>query len=514
MLFLQVLAALFIALTCAALTVFGLRRRALPDPVGAAGHVAFLFDGPRLLDATRPARDLLRLKDLRSSDFDAVLGMLSGRFPGVRSAISQLAEIGEARISATDSAFGEVLLQYRNGATRIELKSDQAGSAAAFSASLSSRAITEEVEALRSMADDSPQLMWREDSAGTISWANAAFIEMSERMDASSADIWPPARVFEDIPMPDPEDGPLTTRQAIFPSDAEEPLWFDVTVKPANGSAVIVAQDVTAIVHADDLHRETLQTLTKTFAGLSVGLAVFNQERQLVLFNPALMELTKLRPLELIMKPRLDTFFDQLREKGILPEPRDYASWRRQMTQMEEAALRGDFIEHWPQPGGRALDVVGRPFPNGSVALFFNDVSENTSQNRELRRVEAIFQETLDGVGEAIAVFADDGTLLMSNGAYRNMWSGIGQEARVDTHIDRWREHGSGIQNWDLLTEKSLQQAGRELVFDTKIDSGQQVTVRARHLSDASFVVSFSAPNAPLSCPAKPDSIESISLAM
>jgi len=51
--------------------------------------------------------------------------------------------------------------------------------------------------------------------------------------------------------------------------------------------------------------RNFVQTLTKTFAQLSIGLAIFNRERQLVLFNPALIDLTALPADFLTGRPHL-----------------------------------------------------------------------------------------------------------------------------------------------------------------------------------------------------------------
>lgn len=489
----QLLVSVLIAMICVGILTAGLRRRGVNALASGAGHIAFLFQGRRLLDATRPARDLLRVKDGRADDFEALLTLLSPRFPELRSCLNHIAALGEARLEANDGGSGEIVLQYLNGATRIVLNSGGADSASSISENLANQTVSEEVEALRTMADASPQLMWREDIAGTISWANTSYIELSERCHPDSAETWPPALLFEDLPSPDQNGDPETSRHAIFPKDSAAPIWFDITATALEERTLYIAQDVTAQVHSDDIQRETLQTLTRTFAGLSIGLAVFNQQRQLVLFNPALSDLTRLKPIDLIAKPRLDTFFDQLREHKILPEPRDYAAWRRQMTEIEQSAARGDFSERWNLPEGGCLEVAGKPFPNGSVALFFRDVSADMTQDHALRSVQTLLQDTLDGVSEAMAIFASDGKLVISNTGYRKMWPKLATETRVESHLDQWRNHGTGIKDWDDLAEKSLQQSGPQLQFSAILNGQKQVKIRARHLSDGSLVVGFEA---------------------
>lgn len=54
------------------------------------------------------------------------------------------------------------------------------------------------------------------------------------------------------------------------------------------------AVDVNAVVKSEIAQRNFVQTLAKTFAQLSIGLAIFDRNGQLALFNPALIDLTEL----------------------------------------------------------------------------------------------------------------------------------------------------------------------------------------------------------------------------
>ena len=70
------------------------------------------------------------------------------------------------------------------------------------------------------------------------------------------------------------------------------------------------AVDVNAVVSAEISQRKFVQTLAKTFAQLSIGLAIFDRNRQLALFNPALIDLTALPAEFLSARPNLLSFFD------------------------------------------------------------------------------------------------------------------------------------------------------------------------------------------------------------
>ncbi|NCW08109.1 MAG: diguanylate cyclase, partial [Rhodobacterales bacterium] len=78
--------------------------------------------------------------------------------------------------------------------------------------------------------------------------------------------------------------------------------------------------DITEIVRAQQAQKNFVQTLTKTFATLSIGLAIFDRNRQLMLFNPALIDLTALTADFLSARPNLLTAFDKLWDNQIMPE--------------------------------------------------------------------------------------------------------------------------------------------------------------------------------------------------
>ena len=62
------------------------------------------------------------------------------------------------------------------------------------------------------------------------------------------------------------------------------PHWFDINKFSLSKSSVQYALDVTEIVCAQQAQKNFVQTLTKTFATLSIGLAIFDRNRQLMRF--------------------------------------------------------------------------------------------------------------------------------------------------------------------------------------------------------------------------------------
>jgi signal transduction histidine kinase len=123
-----------------------------------------------------------------------------------------------------------------------------------------------------------------------------------------------------------------------------------------------------------------------------------------------------------------------LRAARKLPEQRDFREWR---TQLHEAyqALEGRQHE-WHLPDGRALRVVTTPNPEGGVTYLFDDVTERLDLERRFDALIRVQGETLDNLGEAVAVFGSDGRLRLSNPAFARMWRVDAAMLAAHPHIE------------------------------------------------------------------------------
>ncbi|MEZ5684429.1 MAG: hypothetical protein R3D78_00325 [Paracoccaceae bacterium] len=142
-------------------------------------------------------------------------------------------------------------------------------------------------------------------------------------------------------------------RRVSLEAGDEGAVWFDCYSYPWENGSMHFALPADSTVRAERALRDFVQTLTKTFADLPIGLAIFDQQRQLQMFNPALLDLTQLGPDFLSARPTLYAFLDRLREARMMPEPKDYRSWRLQMTELEKASAAGFHVETRSLPGGR-----------------------------------------------------------------------------------------------------------------------------------------------------------------
>jgi PAS domain-containing protein len=143
----------------------------------------------------------------------------------------------------------------------------------------------------------------------------------------------------------------------------------DQPARPAGRLTLNYAVDVSAEMQAEQTLRNFIDTLTMTFAHLPIGLAVFDRERRLALFNPALSDLTRLEPDWLAGRPDFYGFLDRLRERHRMPEPKDYRGWRQQLAEMEPKAAQGTYQATWPLAIGRDVPDHRAPASRGRAGV-------------------------------------------------------------------------------------------------------------------------------------------------
>ena len=156
------------------------RRRSIARQllVESRGRIAVLFDGDAIEDATPEARSLLSHGHGAGTDREALLRLLAPRFPGLRDAFDRSGESGVERIAAAGDGAEWAEIDHWDGLTRLTLHGDAradtgAGPAAGLSG-LALAALEDELEMLRALGEDAPQLIWRQEADGTSSWANRA----------------------------------------------------------------------------------------------------------------------------------------------------------------------------------------------------------------------------------------------------------------------------------------------------------------------------------------------------
>ncbi|WP_411976355.1 PAS-domain containing protein [Sulfitobacter faviae] len=313
--------------------------------------------------------------------------------------------------------------------------------------------ITEEtfqkLAALRRASETSPNPAWQTDAGGRIIWHNRAYGALKRK--AQPDPDCGGAALFS-TPQPD-----HPNRVCLWRSDGEKPDWYALTTTTEDNVQVYHATCINAVVAAEEAQRNFVQTLAKTFAHLSIGLAIFDRNGQLALFNPALVDLTDLPAPFLSARPTMVSFFDQLRESRRMPEPKNYKNWRHEIAEVIAAATDGRYQETWSLENGQTYSIRGRPHPDGATAFLIEDITAEVTLTRNFRAELEQSQSLLDTLEDGFAVFSASGVLTFCNAAYRDRWKQDPDksfaEITINDTIRVWQEMSAANPLWPDVVE-------------------------------------------------------------
>jgi PAS domain-containing protein len=463
------------------------RRRAAPSIFADSGEAAvFIFDDERLVDATAGARALLSAIGRKGTAWDRLLSFVSPRFPGAEARLARLPDLGSITVAAEGTDPLILHAEWRSGLRQITLFDGNLDSRAGTLDALAQRAQDDELRTLRTATDLAPVPMWRTDSDGRVIWANDRYMAVAVaagRCDSETA--WPPPPLFDT-----PE---ASGRFRLVRAGQPGAMWFEEapTAGPADRIRIALPADQT--VRAEAALRDIFQTLALTFANLPIGLAVFDRERRLQIFNPALTELTALRAEFLSVRPTLNAVLDAMRDMRMLPEPRDYKLWRQRISAIDASPDAGAVEEVWTLPNNVVYRVTVRPHPEGALALLIENISDAFSRLRTVRADAAMAKAALDAMDDAVVVFNRDGRAVLVNEACRRLWPDTDAMADAPAAVAAWAAACAPDPVWTEIADRLSPNAAGD-PFEATIQMRQGLTLRCRiaSLPAGSRIVRFS----------------------
>lgn len=250
------------------------------------------------------------------------------------------------------------------------------------------------------------------------------------------------------------------------------------------------------LVRAEDGLQDMLETMAQTFVQLPLGLAIFDRTRRLSSFNPALAELTGLSPSFLSRKPSLVAMLDAMRDRSMVPEPRNWKDWRAGLTNMEQSVPQGFYDEVWALPGGQTYRVTGQHHKGGGLTMLIDDISTEITRGRRYRASLALCQGVIDRMEEGIAVFAASGQLVLSNNAYAVLWghdpaSGL-SSADLTEVAKHWRSLSAPTGLWAELEEFAGSTENRRAwQGEARMNDGRLIRCRCEPLAEGATLVAF-----------------------
>jgi PAS domain-containing protein len=197
-----------------------------------------------------------------------------------------------------------------------------------------------------------------------------------------------------------------------------------------------------------------------------------------------------------LRRPTLFSFLDRLRDNQMIPEPKDYASWRNQMVALESAAAEGNYHETWPLPNGQTFRVTGKPHPNGAIAFLLEDISDEVSLTRKFRSQIDISAAVIDNLTSAVAVFSSSGSLVLANNAYRDLWGTQSEDAissrDFSEELQVWQSTSAPSPVWIKLQETVTRGAtGVPWDGSVRLDSHIEIACHYAPLPDGNHQITF-----------------------
>jgi len=478
-------------ITAIAASLWWILREEADPPTVSNDHIRprFELDGTRVLSVNDAAQRLLT-KSQTLANQSRILSLLSDRYEFSDHEELIPTQDGTYEYQARSTSDHSVLSVNRDG-TRLVLEIKPTTTRRPQTQATTEPDV-QELNLLRDALNAVPIPVWKLDESGGVSWRNRAFSELLTKLRSGLPRADNPLLSLCDPPLA----RGAVRRLRVPLSSHEKYAWFDIQRSASASGDFYTAQNANAVVRAEAAQRNFVQTLSKTFAHLPTGLAIFDANRQLMLFNPALIELTGLGAEFLSSRPNLLSFFDELRDKRLMPEPKNYGSWRQQIADLVAAASDGRYCETWTLDAGRTYRVNGRPHPDGAIAFLLEDISSEVSLTRQFRAKLELNQSVLDQLDSAISVFNPDGTLALYNCAYQRLWGSDPDSSFAEVTIldcvDSWEDKCEISSIWPDVHNFVLNFGDRKAWTSTlKLVTGESIEIRMVPLASGAAMIQF-----------------------
>jgi len=219
--------------------------------------------------------------------------------------------------------------------------------------------------------------------------------------------------------------------------------WFTYTQHDHNGVKLALALPANAQVNSEAALSRLMETLSTIFSELPTGLAIFDANGRLMVFNPALGDLLRLDPVWLAARPTLAEILNRLRDKNGLPARKDFLEWRKRLTRMTASGNIGLFDDRWETADGPVLHVKGQAHKKGGTVFVFDDITAEIAARRFGNGEKAVTTAILESIGQPVAIFSQAGQITFANIAFK-IDCGIGSD-NFDSVVDcvnTTRSHG------------------------------------------------------------------------
>lgn len=330
-----------------------------------------------------------------------------------------------------------------------------------------------DTERLQAVLDSLPYPVWLHDARQDLVWCNAAYAETlgEDRKDVLDG--------HKDLSINLGRQDGKTSGRALalkaFKSKEREVAAGRIII---GGNRRAVEVTATPLTHSgmtagfarDTTREEELKSdidryqsaSTKLLEQFTTAIAIFSADQKLEFYNTSFSALWALEEQWLNTRPKIGEIMERLRANRKLPEQADFRAFKKSWVNMFTSLLapHEDMLH---LPDGTAVRVMFAPHPLGGLMMTSDDVTSRLELESSYNTLIAVQKETLDNLGEGVAVFGGDGRLKLWNPAYAKIWNLSPDELKSEPHIGAVADHkkhffeNSG--GWDDIREKMVAHA-------------------------------------------------------
>jgi signal transduction histidine kinase len=291
---------------------------------------------------------------------------------------------------------------------------------------------------MKSLLEAIPFPVWLRDQQAQLTWANHAYVEAVDGEDLDSVSQQNLHLLDEGVRQqvaaahgqePEGDAGQVSQVRERLPATVSgDRRMMDVSEVFYAGGSAGLAVDMSEVEEVQSNLRRTLESHAQTMNQLATAVAIFDE-----FYNSAFEDLWKLEARFLDGEPDNGALFDALREAGKIAEQPDWSKWRNGLLEVYESTQPQE--NWWHLPDRRTLRVVASPQKQGGVTWVFENITEKLEMESRYIALTQVQGETLDHLSEAIAVFAPDGRLKLSNPSFQKLWDLDDEQVAANTPI-------------------------------------------------------------------------------
>ncbi|WP_395685413.1 ATP-binding protein [Aestuariivirga sp.] len=296
-----------------------------------------------------------------------------------------------------------------------------------------------QADRLRAVLDAAPLPIWLRAEDGRLVWVNQAYAAAVDAPDSDAA----VARQSELAS--------AATAGRVHAVVGGTMRTLEVVETPAAAGTAGFAIDMTALENAEKELDRHIKAHTSTLNKLDTAIAIFGPDQRLRFHNAAFAALWPLDANWLDTHPTDGEILDTLRNQRCLPEQANYREWKaKQLAAYTTLETRENW---WHLPDGRTLHVVCEQHPFGGVTYLYENVTDELLLESRYNELIGVQRETLDNLGEGIALLGSDGRLKLFNPAFAEFWQLDPEVLAGEPHIEDLARHGrqlaAGANSWE-----------------------------------------------------------------